>query len=296
MESKFRNLSAIFMITLLLSSILMLYVPPEAEAQLVPDISANMNDASVTLDVSPRGTGLGSTSVTIFNSALDATVKVEVRIELPGFTVSPQFATVSIPPNSDKTIGIAVAAILRTSYKQVNANVFAEVTQVNGIPADGISTAQTGFIVLSEPYGKVILQSDRPFQKVSPGKEYPFKIKVLNNGNAVDTFAIEITNKDKLQDNGFSISLSTTTTQDTEPQAYSQITVQIQTPREFGWKNDYYNLDVRATSELENQKSDYSLTIWVYGFGVAGFEPLYSIVAIALIGAFMAKKKNEKEL
>ena len=284
------------MITLLLSSILMLYVPPEAEAQLVPDISANMNDASVTLDVSPRGTGLGSTSVTIFNSALDATVKVEVRIELPGFTVSPQFATVSIPPNSDKTIGIAVAAILRTSYKQVNANVFAEVTQVNGIPADGISTAQTGFIVLSEPYGKVILQSDRPFQKVSPGKEYPFKIKVLNNGNAVDTFAIEITNKDKLQDNGFSISLSTTTTQDTEPQAYSQITVQIQTPREFGWKNDYYNLDVRATSELENQKSDYSLTIWVYGFGVAGFEPLYSIVAIALIGAFMAKKKNEKEL
>lgn len=296
MESKFRNLSAIFMITLLLSSILMLYVPPEAEAQLVPDIDVNMADAYITLDVSPRGTGISSTSVSVYNSAYDATVKVEVRIEVPGFTVSPMYATVSVPPNSDKVIPIAVAAILRTSYKQVPGNVFAVVTQVNGVPVEGISSAQTGFIVQSEPYGKVILQSDRPFQKVSPGKEYPFKIKIVNNGNAADTFAIEITNKDKLQDNGFSISMSTTTTPDTEPQAYSLITVQIQTPREFGWKNDYYNLDVRATSELENQKSDYSLTIWVYGFGVAGFEPLYSIFAIALIGAFMAKKKNEKEL
>ena len=294
METKFRNLSAIFMITLLLSSILMLYVPPEAEAQIVPEIDAVVTGGSVTLDVSPRGTGLGETSVTISNSALDATVRVQVTIDVAGFQVSPQFATVTVGPGLDKMIPVAVAATLRAPYRQVGATVFAEVTHVNGVPASGISNAQAGFFVQSKPYGKVILESDKPFQKVSPGKEYPFKIKVLNNGNAVDTFNLEILNKDKLQDKGFSISLSSTTTQDTDPQSFALITVQIQTPREFGWKNDYHNLDMRATSDVENQKTEYSLTIWVYGFGIAGFEPLYSIFAIALIASFMAKKRNEK--
>jgi hypothetical protein len=295
MENKYQNISAIFMITLLLSSIFMLHVPPEAEAQIVPDIDLEMGDPYVNLDVSPRGSGLGSTHVIVYNSAIDATVKVQVQINVPGFAVAPQFATVSVPPSGSKTINIAIAAILRTPYRQVAGDVNAEVTQVNGAPVNGISTAQTGFFVQSQPYGKVILQSDKPFQKVSPGKEYPFKIKVVNNGNGVDTFALEITNKDALQKDGFSISMSSTTTKDTDPQAYDLITVQIQTPREFGWKNDYYNLDVRATSELENQKSDYSLTIWVYGFGIAGFEPLYSIFAISLIASYMAKKRTGKE-
>lgn len=293
MENKYRNLSAIFMTVLMLGSILMLYVPPEVDAQLVPEIDVVAGD-SIVLDVSPRGTGLGQTTVTVSNSAVDASVRVRLTIDVPGYQVSPQFATLTIGPSSSKTIPVAVAAILRTPYKQAGANVFAEVTHVNGMPANGVSEAQAGFFVLSEPYGKVILQSDRPFQKVSPGKEYPFKIKVVNNGNAVDTFSIEVTNKDKLQDKGFSLSLSSTTTKNTDPQAYDIITIQIQTPREFGWKNDYHNLDIKAISEIEGQKTEYSLTIWVYGFGVYGFEPLYSIFALALIGAFMAKKREEK--
>jgi hypothetical protein len=188
---------------------------------------------------------------------------------------------------------VAVAAILRTPYKQASATVFAEVTHVNGAPASGVSEAQAGFFVLSKPYGKVILQSDKPFQKVSPGKEYPFKIKVVNNGNAVDTFSIEITNKERLQKDGFSISLSSTTTANTDPQGFDTITVQVQTPREFGWKNDYFNLEIRAVSDVDKtEDAKYSITTWVYGFGIAGFEPIYSIFALAMIGAFFAKKKN----
>jgi hypothetical protein len=294
MENKYRNASAIFMTILMLSSILMLYIPLEAEGQAIPEIDAVVNPAQVTLDVSPRGTGIGQTSVTISNSAIDASVRVQVRVEAAGYQVSPAFATITVNPQSSKTIPIAVAAILRTSYRVVGATVFAEVTAVNGVPTSGVSEAQAGFIVQSEPYGKVILQSDKPFQKVSPGKEYPFKIKVVNNGNAQDTFVLDVLNKQKLQDKGFSISLSSTTTKNVDPQGYDLITIQMQTPREFGWKNDYFNLDIKATSDVDTaQKSEYSLTIWVYGFGVAGFEPLYSIFALAMIASFMAKKKQK---
>jgi len=294
MDTKYKNASAMFMTILMLTSILMLYVPTEAEAQIMPEIDVTTGE-SITLDVSPRGTGLGQTTVTVSNSAVDATVRVRVTIDVPGYEVSPQYATISVGPSSDKTINVAVAALIRTPYKKSAANVFAEVTHVNGFPAGGVSEAQGGFFVLSEPYGKVILQSERPFQKVKPGKEYPFQIKVVNNGNAVDTFAIEILNKEDLHKKGFSISLSSTTTANTDPQAYDVITVQMQTPREWGWKNDYYNLDMKATSEVEGQKSEYSLTIWVYGFGIAGFEPLYSVFALAMIAAFLAKRKEENE-
>ena len=292
MKYKFKNISALLMTILLLSNILMLYVPPEAEAQIVPEISV-VAGGSVTLDVSPRGTGLGQTTVTVTNSAATSSVRVRITIDAPGYSVSPQFSTITVGPAATVTLPVAVAALLRTPYKQAAASVFAEVTHVNGAPANGVSEAQAGFFVLSEPYGKVILQSDKPFQKVSPGKEYPFKIKVVNNGNGVDQFSIEITNKDKLQDSGFSISLSSTTTKNTDPQSFDTITVQVQTPREFGWRNDYHNLDIRATSEVEGQKSEYSLTIWVYGFGVAGFEPLYSVFALAMIAAFLAKKRED---
>lgn len=295
METRYRTISAMFMTILTLSSILVLCVPQEAEAQqAIPEISAVVNPAFVLLDVSPRGTGLGQTTATITNSGAQP-VRVRVVIDAPGYQVSPQFATITVNPSSSQNLPIAIAATLRTPYRQAAATVFAEVTHVGGVPFTGVSEAQAGFLVQSVPYGKVILQSDKPFQKVSPGKEYPFRVRVVNNGNSLDSFQIEVTNSEELQKKGFSISLSSTTTKNIDPTAYDLITIQMQTPREFGWKNEYYNLAVRAVSEIDaTQRSDYTVTIWVYGFGVAGFEPLYSIFALAIIASVMARRKRQE--
>ncbi len=280
------------MTVLMLGSILILYVPPTAEAQAIPEITVVPTDPTITLDVSPRGTGLGFTTLTVINAGASS-VRVRVQTNVPGYQVSPAVAVVNVPGSSEIPLPVAVATMLRGGYKVVASTVHAEVTHVSGAPINGVSEADTSFLVQSEPYGKVILRSEKPFQKVGPGKEYPFKIQVVNNGNSLDTFSIEVTNKDKLQDKGFSISLSSTTTKDTEPQAYDNVIILMQTPREWGWKNDYYNLEIKATSDVEGS-GVYSVTVWVYGFGVYGFEPLYSIFALALIGAFMAKKREQK--
>lgn len=278
--------------TLMLTLFPVFILPDEASAQGLPEISI-VPGPSVVLDVSPSGTGIGQTSVTVYNSAYDASVTVRMTIIASGYMISPQTSTFTIPPNSERMIPVTVATQLRTTYRQATADIHAEVTHANNVPYSG-ADADAGFLILSQPYAKVILQSDKPFQKVSPGNEYPFKLKVFNNGNAVDMFSIEVLNKDKLHDHGFSISLSSSTTKNTDPSGFDTITIQVQSPRDIGWKNEYYTLDVRALSEIESQSSEYTITIWVYGFGVSGFEPVLSVIALAVVATIIAKGRKHQ--
>ena len=280
------------LIALVLGGTVMVFGAAEVEAQVAPDIDVIAGE-TVLLDVSPRGTGLGETTVTVVNHALDGTARVRVTIDAPGYQISPQSITVSIPPSSERIITVVVASPLRTPYRTMVAQVHAVQTHFNGCPIPYSCEASTAFFIMTEPYGNVILQSDQPFQRLGPGKEYPFKLKVMNSGNAVDTFTVDVTNKDELRDKGFTISLSSTSTRDTEPHAYDSIMIQVRTPREFGWKNEYFNLEMKATSEVEGRSSDYSIIIWVYGFGVTGFEPIYSIIALGVVGALIMRKQRE---
>jgi len=293
MENKMKNASAMFLTILMLSSFILTYVPPEAEAQVTPDFSLVVSNPSVILDVSPAGTGLGTTSVQVTSSSIHV-ITVQVRVDVAGFVVSPQVSDVTLASGASVDIGIVIGSNLRSPYQIKNGIVNGRVTRIDGIAVDAGYEQNTGLLVQSRPYGKVILSSDKPFQKVSPGKEYPFKVKVQNNGNSPDSFTVELTNAEKLQDKGFSITLSTTKTADIDQSGVQTVTIQVQTPREFGWKNDYYNLEIRAISDVDKgEDAKYSITTWVYGFGIAGFEPLYSIFALAMIGAFFAKKKND---
>ena len=50
---------------------------------------------------------------------------------------------------------------------------------------------------------------------------------------------------------------------------------------------------VAQVHAVEGRSSDYSVIIWVNGFGVAGFEPLYSIIALGVVGALIMRKRQE---
>lgn len=281
-----------FLTILMLSSTLLTIVPPQVEGQSVtPDFTLEVSPGSITLDVSPRGTGVGVTTVTVTSQSTH-TITVQVTINLPGYTVSPPVSTITLGPGASSTINVAVAALLRTPYKQSQGAIHGEVIRVDGVAVSAGYSADTGFIVTSLSYGKVILESDKPFQKVQPGKEYPFKIKVKNNGNAIDTYAMSITNKDKLQDKGFSITLSATRTTDVPMGDFVTITINIQTPRKF-WRNEYYNIDIMGTSDVDpDEKTEYSITVWVFGVYVPGFEIAFSIISLAIMSAFMAQRRK----
>jgi uncharacterized membrane protein len=292
MDNKHLNVFALFMSFLMLSSLLVLYVPPEAEAQSpTPDFTLEVAPGSITLDVSPRGTGVGTTVVTVKSQSAH-TITVEVNINVPGYQVSPTRSTITVGSLQSTTINVAVAALLRTPYRQSQGEVHGTVTHVDGAPVSAGYEQNTGFFVTSKLYGKVILSSAKPFRKVSPGKEYPFKVDVVNNGNGVDQYILEIVNKDKLQDKGFSITLSSTKTQDVPQGGKDIITIQVQTPRKT-WRNEYYTIDVKATSDVDpSETTEYSLTVWVWGFYVPGFELTFTLISLAIVGAFMAKKKQ----
>ncbi|MCK4613548.1 MAG: hypothetical protein KAU14_01995 [Thermoplasmata archaeon] len=293
MDNKYKSITAMLLSILMLSSALMLFVPQEAEAPgPTPDFTLEVTGNNpVEVDVSPRGTGIGTTEVTVTSQSAH-TITVDVTIDLAGYIVSPVRSTITLGPDASAIISVSVAALLRSPYRVGTGNVHGEVIRVDGVPVSGY-TADTGFSATSKSYGKVILGSDKPFEKVKPGKEYPFKIKVENNGNAVDNYDLEITNKDKLEDKGFSITLSRTTTKDIGQGEYELITIRVQTPRKF-WRNEYYTIDIKAISDVDpTEKSEYSITVWVWGAYVPGFEIAFSIIALALVGTFMARRRQD---
>lgn len=294
MKSKSKHLHALIMTVLVLATALVIFVPQETEAQATPDFTLTVNPASIILDVSPSGTGMGTTTVTVTSNSAH-TITVHVSVTISGYTVSPQESDVTISAGQSVNIGIVVGAQLRSPYMIRNGQVHGEVTRVDGAPVNAGYTADTGILVQSRPYARVVLSSDQPFQKVQPGKQYQFKIKIYNDGNAADEFNFEVTNKDKLSDKGFSITLSSSQTQQIDAKTYQWITINIQTPRDH-WSNKYYTIDMRATSRVDpSQHSDYSITTWVWGFYVPGFDPTFSIIALGMVGALMVKRRQKKK-
>lgn len=291
MKSNSRHLHALIMTALVLSSALVIFVPQETEAQATPDFNLSVSPGAIILDVSPSGTGFGTTTVTVTSNSAH-TITVHVSISVPGYIVSPMESDVTLSPGTSSNIGVVVSAVLRSPYQIKSGNIHGEVTQVDGAPISGGYTKDTGLMVQSRPYARVVLSSDKPFQKVQPGKQYQFKIKIFNDGNAADEFNFEVTNKDKLSDKGFSITLSSSQTQQIDSKTYQWITINIQTPRDH-WSNKYYTIDMRATSRVDpSQHSDYSITTWVWGFYVPGFDATFSIIALGMIGAFMVRRRQ----
>ncbi len=190
-EGIVKNAGCVILAFIVLGSIMMALTFPEAEAQIIPEIDA-MVEGPVYIDTSPRGSGLGMTNVTIFNTAIHTTVRVLVTIDVEGYQVSPQSAIISVGPSSSKSFPVAVAPSHRTPYHASLGEVYARMTRVSGVPIHCASEATAGFMILTKPQGGVILQSDTLFQKISPGGEFSFDFKAVNTGNSQDTFAFEV--------------------------------------------------------------------------------------------------------
>jgi hypothetical protein len=171
-----------------------------------------------------------------------------------------------------------------------------QITEWEGQPYSGPSKGGQ-FQVTVKQFARVRLSSAKPFEKVRPGKEHQYKVTLKNEGNGKDDFRIEISNKKDLEDDGFSVTLEVTQIQ-LKSQEEKVISINVQTPRDY-WADDYYNIDIRATSMLEaagqkEQYIDYSITTWVRGVYYPGFEPLFSVVILAFVAIMFASRRDEK--
>tara|TARA_B100002003_G_scaffold18020_1_gene14920 strand:- start:512 stop:1384 length:873 start_codon:yes stop_codon:yes gene_type:complete len=283
---------AVILATLMLGTTLLMFTPA-AEAQAVVAYSISFTDGQVNLDVRPGASGVGCTEMLVSNEG-QAAIDVDVSISGGGVTISPGAVSVTLGSGGSITVPICALALTQSSYKNVQVTALASGresnTQLNSV------NKNAGFAVIIEQYARLSVQAAQPFQRVGPGKEFFLTFVAVNNGNYQDTIAVEVLNLKDLEDSGFVVALAAQQYL-IDAQGEQPVQVSVSTPRGtvIGWSNEYHTIimQVATTLQGETEARSVTATLWVRGVFLPGFDPLFTIFALAIVASALSRSRRD---
>ena len=271
----------------------LLMFTPTADAQAVVAYSISFTDGQVNLDVRPGASGVGCTEMLVSNEG-QAAIDVDVSISGGGVTISPGAVSVTLGSGGSITIPICALALTQSSYKNVQVTALASGresnTQLNSV------NKNAGFAVIIQQYARLSVQAAQPFQRVGPGKEFFLTFIAVNNGNYQDTIAVEVLNLKDLEESGFVVALAAQQYL-IDAQGEQPVQVSISTPRGtvIGWSNEYHTIimQVATTLQGETEARSVTATLWVRGVFLPGFDPLFTIFALAIVASALSRSRRD---
>jgi hypothetical protein len=154
---------------------------------------------------------------------------------------------------------------------------------------------QANATITVNPYYRVALDADGAYQEVRPDVAGSFKLKITNRGNAVDSYAFEITNLMELRNMGWNVELDKTSVSKLHPFDEAEFTLTAVPPKAWSWDiwiSKPVVITVKATS-LNAQESgtaitqDFPVVIYQKGFNTPILN-LISGVSVALVAVAIA--------
>ena len=283
---------AMLLATLMLGTSLLMFTP-SADAQAAVAYSVSFTNGQVQLDVRPGASGIGCTEMVISNEG-QATIDVDVALSGGGVTISPGAVSVTLGPGGSITVPICALALTRSSYKTVQVTALASGRETNTQLQQVNKNA--GFAVIVQQYARLSVQATQPFQKIGPGKEFVLTFIAVNNGNYVDTVAVEVLNQKDLEDSGFTIALAAVQySVDAAGEQPVQLTVATPRGTVIGWSNEYHTviMQVSTTLQGESEARSVTATLWVRGVFLPGFDPMFTIFALALVASALSRSRRD---
>ena len=283
---------AVILATLMLGTTLLMFTPT-ADAQAVVAYSVSFTDGTVYLDVRPGASGVGCTEMLINNEG-QGSIDVDVQISGGGVTISPGAFSVTLGSGGSITVPICALALTQSSYKNVQVIALASGRETNSQLNQVNKNA--GFAVIIEQYARLSVQAAQPFQRVGPGKEFYLTFTAVNNGNYQDTIAVEVLNLKDLEDSGFVIALAAQQYL-IDSKGEQPVQVSISTPRGtvIGWSNEYHTIimQVATTLQGETEARSVTATLWIRGVFLPGFDPLFTIFALAIVASALSRSRRD---
>ena len=283
---------AVILATLMLGTTLLMFTPA-AEAQAVVAYSISFTDGQVNLDVRPGASGVGSTEMVVSNEG-QAAIDVDVSISGGGVTISPGAVSVTLGSGGSITVPICALALTQSSYKNVQVTAIAQGRESNSQLNQVNKNA--GFAVIIEQYARLSVQAAQPFQRIGPGKEFFLTFTAVNNGNYQDTVAVDILNLKDLEESGFVVALAAQQYL-IDAQGEQPVQVSVSTPRGtvIGWSNEYHTviMQVATTLQGETEARSVTATLWVRGVFLPGFDPLFTIFALAIVASALSRSRRD---
>ena len=156
------------------------------------------------------------------------------------------------------------------------------------------------------PYYRVALESDQPYDEVEPDQGGSFEVTVTNMGNAVDSYEFEIANLDELKDMGWIVELDKTSVSRLRPGDGADVTVTARPPQTWSWDiwiSRPVPITVKATSLGAQQggtviSQDYAVFIHQRGFNAPVVNLIsgttVALVALAIVGIIILRRRRTK--
>ena len=283
---------AVILATLMLGTTLLMFTPA-AEAQAVVAYSISFTDGQVNLDVRPGASGVGCTEMVVSNEG-QAAIDVDVSISGGGVTISPGAVSVTLGSGGSITVPICALALTQSSYKNVQVTAIAQGRESNSQLNQVNKNA--GFAVIIEHYARLSVPAAQPFQRIGPGKEFFLTFTAVNNGNYQDTVAVDILNLKDLDESGFVVALAAQQYL-IDAQGEQPVQVSVSTPRGtvIGWSNEYHTviMQVATTLQGETEARSVTATLWVRGVFLPGFDPLFTIFALAIVASALSRSRRD---
>ena len=185
-----------------------------------------------------------------------------------------------------------------------NLIVTATVVEANGAPPPNIAESQVQMIINILQFSRLQVEATEPFLQLSPKTDHNFEFKVYNQGNWADKFKVGVTDasREKLEDNGFQISIPAVAVEIDGMAAPQKVRVMVRTPKNQGWTDEYYTLEFEAISEFScryetggcNSMAQ-MITIYVRGVYLPGFELIPSLAMLGFAAAVIAKRRGDDD-
>jgi len=157
-------------------------------------------------------------------------------------------------------------------------------------------TAEIKCIVATGPYFMPGLMSTNPLVEIMPGESASFECWVRNDGNAVDSFEMGISNLDELTTRRWTIAGGGGTVNKVQPGESKSGRFTVASPKDELVTGDYFmNIVVKATSQ--NAKDfqqvvwqDLTLTVHVRTHWLPQLSPYLVIIALSVVVACLAAR------
>ncbi|MFA5771529.1 MAG: choice-of-anchor T family protein [Thermoplasmata archaeon] len=210
-------------------------------------------------------------------------------------TISPSMFTLS---RSKSLTVMAYITVDRNS--EAPRNIPVEVTaRIVNDPTSKAGSA-SGVVIVNQFSFLVIDPGADAYKEIPPGTKFIDTFKILNQGNGVDPVRFEVTNKDELEKEGWSITIPPS--QQIQMQKYIAVSLSGTTPRMWGWKSEFRTITFKVISDLRdtqtgvrvNYSQEYPVTVFLRGFFVPAFDPAFTIMAISMVAAGLYSRGNKK--
>ena len=242
-----------------LTAIILLQLVPISQGQnIIPEVEVQC-DQPAPIDVYP-----GATRTTIIYCSIQNSnpynVKVEITYQAGVFAIAGP-ASVTVGAGSEITFEVAVRGELRQPVGTHQVTVTTQVTEAELAPVSAITQPEEfKLLVVIKQFSRLRVEATESLVTTGIGNEIDVEFLVYNDGNGRDQFNLEISNKEDLEESGWSVLSPRNSVEIDSLSAPEKVRITLIAPPHISSNNftvlsngshqQVFNLEFKATSEF----------------------------------------------